>query len=77
MCFIEIKPKMCYPVFFVCFSDRVSLCNSPDYSGTHFVDQAGLKFRDLPVLTLAGLKSMCHHLQATMSFLWVNEYRKF
>jgi hypothetical protein len=25
-----------------------SLCNSPDCPGTHFVDQAGLEFRDQP-----------------------------
>jgi hypothetical protein len=33
---------------FVClFRDRVSLC-SPGCPGTHFVDQAGLKLRNLP-----------------------------
>jgi hypothetical protein len=32
--------------FFV-FRDRVSLC-SPGCPGTHFVDQAGLKLRNLP-----------------------------
>jgi hypothetical protein len=35
-------------VLFVClFRDRVSLC-SPGCPGTHFVDQAGLKLRNLP-----------------------------
>jgi hypothetical protein len=42
----------CFVLFFVflllLFSqDRVSLC-SPGYSGTHFVDQAGLKLRNPP-----------------------------
>jgi hypothetical protein len=49
--------------FFVlfCFSvfrDRVSLC-SPGYPGTHFVDQAGLKLRNLPAsaFRVLGLKA--------------------
>jgi hypothetical protein len=29
------------------FQDRISLC-SPSYPGTHSVDQAGLKLRNLP-----------------------------
>jgi hypothetical protein len=47
-------------LFFVCFvfQDRVSLC-SPGYSGTHSVDQAGLKLRDPPVSAsqVLGLKA--------------------
>ena len=50
--------------FFVClflflfFRDRVSLC-SPGYPGTHFVDQAGLKLRNLPASAsrVLGLKA--------------------
>ena len=43
------------------FQDRISLCNSPGCPGSHFVDQAGLKLRDLPGLQSeiqdqAGLK---------------------
>ena len=34
-------------VLFLFFRDRVSLC-SPDCSGTHSVDQAGLEFRNPP-----------------------------
>ena len=30
------------------FRDRISLCNGPSCSRTHFVDQAGLELRDLP-----------------------------
>jgi hypothetical protein len=36
--------------------DKVSLC-SPGCPGTHFVDQAGLKLRNLP----AGIKGIRHH----------------
>jgi hypothetical protein len=39
---------------FVCFQDRVSLC-SPGCPGTHFVDQAGFKFRDPPASASQGL----------------------
>jgi hypothetical protein len=40
------------------FRDRVSLC-SPGCPGTHSVDQAGLKFRNLPVSAsqVLGLKA--------------------
>jgi hypothetical protein len=44
---------------FVCFfRDRVSLC-SPGYPGTHSVDQAGLKLRNLPASAsqVLGLKA--------------------
>jgi hypothetical protein len=36
-----------FVLFFCCFRDRVSLC-SPGCPGTHSVDQAGLKLRNLP-----------------------------
>jgi hypothetical protein len=44
--------------FFFFFFDRVSLY-SPGYPGTHFVDQAGLKLRNLPASAsqMQGLKS--------------------
>jgi hypothetical protein len=52
--------------FFVCLfvQDRVSLC-SPGCPGTHFVDQAGLKLRNLPASASqsAGIKGMRHHAQ--------------
>jgi hypothetical protein len=40
------------------FGDRVSLC-SPGCPGTHFVDQAGLKLRNLPASgsQVLGLKA--------------------
>ena len=40
------------------FRDKVSLC-SPGCSGTHFVDQAGLKLRNLPASAsqVLGLKA--------------------
>jgi hypothetical protein len=43
---------------FVCFQDRVSL-RSPGCSGTHLVDQAGLKRRNPPasVSGVLGLKA--------------------
>jgi hypothetical protein len=36
-----------YSFFFLVFQDRVPLC-SPGSPGTHSVDQAGLKLRNLP-----------------------------
>jgi hypothetical protein len=51
-CFI----LFCFVFWF--FQDRVSLC-SPGCPGTHFVDQAGLKFRNLPAcLPSAGIKDV-------------------
>jgi hypothetical protein len=43
--------------FFLVFQDRVSLC-SPSCPGTHFVDQAGLEFRNPPASAsrVPGLK---------------------
>jgi hypothetical protein len=41
--------------FFFDFRDRVSLC-SPGCPGTHFVDQAGLEFRNPPASRVLGLK---------------------
>ena len=47
-------------LFFVVFvfKERVSMC-SAGYSGTHFVDQAGLKLRNLPASAsrVLGLKA--------------------
>jgi hypothetical protein len=52
------------------FKDRVSLysCGCP---GTHFVDQAGLKLRNLPASAsqVLGFKSMHHHRPNMMVFL--------
>jgi hypothetical protein len=44
--------------FFLVFRDRISLC-SPGCPGTHFVDQAGLKLRNLPAsaFQVLGLKA--------------------
>jgi hypothetical protein len=39
--------SLCKNLFFFFFWDRVSLCN-PGCLGTHSVDQAGLKLRNLP-----------------------------
>ena len=45
-------------LFVLVFGDRVSLC-SPGCPGTHSVDQAGLKLRNLPVSAsqVLGLKA--------------------
>jgi hypothetical protein len=45
-------------VFVLVFRDRVSLC-SPGYPGTHSVDQAGLKLKNLPAsaFQVLGLKA--------------------
>lgn len=42
---------------------KVSLCNSPGYSGTDFVDQADLKLRDPPYFYLlsSDIKGMYVH----------------
>ena len=34
-------------IFFLFFSDRVSLCNSPACPQTHFVDHAGLELNEI------------------------------
>ena len=49
--------KLFFFFFFFLFWDRVSLC-SPDCPGTHSVDQAGLKLRNLPASAsqVLGLK---------------------
>jgi hypothetical protein len=55
--------------FFVClfsflfFWDRVSLY-SPGCPGTHFVDQAGLKLRNLPASASKVIKGVRHHCPA-------------
>ena len=45
-------------LLFLVFQDMVFLCNSPGCPGTHFVEQAGLKLRDLPASAsrVLGLK---------------------
>jgi hypothetical protein len=40
--------RFCLFVLFCFFQDKVSLC-SPSCPGTHFVDQAGLELRNLPI----------------------------
>ena len=35
------------------FQDRVSLCNSPESPGTHFVDQAGIDLTEICLLLLS------------------------
>jgi hypothetical protein len=51
-----------YFILFWFCRDRVSLC-SPDYPGTHSVDQAGLELRNLPASASlsTGIKGMRHH----------------
>jgi hypothetical protein len=46
-CFDFFVCLFCFYFGFLAFQDRVSLC-SPDYPGTHSVDQAGLELRYLP-----------------------------
>jgi hypothetical protein len=48
----------CLSCFVLFFRDRVSLC-SPGCPGIHFVDQAGLELRNLPVSAsqVLGLKA--------------------
>jgi hypothetical protein len=48
----------CLVWFGLVFQDRISLC-SPGCPGTHFVDQAGLKLRNLPASAsqVLGLKA--------------------
>ena len=45
--------------FVFVFQDRVSLCNSPDCSGTLLVDQASLKLTDLPASASWVLRLRC------------------
>jgi hypothetical protein len=51
--------------------DRVSLC-SPGCPGTHSVDQAGLKLRNLPASTsqVLGLKACATTAWSLGTFLW-------
>jgi hypothetical protein len=55
-------------VYFV-FPDRVSLC-SPGCPGTYFVDQAGLKLRNLPASAsqVLGLKVCATTAQLLLAF---------
>jgi hypothetical protein len=56
--------------FFLVFRDRVSLCSS-GCSGTHFVDQAGLELRNLPVSAsqVLGLKVCATTPSLSFSFM--------
>jgi hypothetical protein len=51
------KKEVLFLFLFLFFQDRVSLCG-PGCPGTHSVDQAGLKLRDLPASAsqMLGLK---------------------
>jgi hypothetical protein len=57
-CLIPRKFFLSFFFIFLFFQDRVSLY-SPDCPGTHFVDQAGLKLRNLPASAsrVLGLKA--------------------
>jgi hypothetical protein len=59
--------NFCFVLFFV-FRDRVSLC-SPGCPGTHSVDQAGFKLRNLPVSAsqVLGLKACATTAQRKIS----------
>ena len=50
--------------------DKVSLC-SPSCPGTHSVDQAGLKLRDLPVSVGAGITVLCSANMSSFIWFWV------
>jgi hypothetical protein len=67
-----------FVIYFICiylfiylfiFQDRVSLC-SPGCPGTHFVDQAGLELRNLPVSAppSAGTEGVRHHARLPCLF---------
>jgi hypothetical protein len=57
-CFGFVWGFLLFVCLFVCFQDRVSLCN-PGCPGTHSVNQASLKLRDPPTSAsqMLGLKS--------------------
>jgi hypothetical protein len=62
--------------FFLVFRDRVSLY-SPGCPGTHFVDQAGLEFRNLPasasqVLGLKAYATMPGSVMLFFCFVFLN-----
>jgi hypothetical protein len=50
---IKLRTFFCFVLFCFVFQDRVSLC-SPGCPGTHFVDQADLKLRNLPASASAS-----------------------
>jgi hypothetical protein len=58
VCFVLFCFHFLFCFVLLCFPDRVSLC-SPGCPGTHFVDQAGLKLRNLPASAsqVLGLKA--------------------
>jgi hypothetical protein len=67
----------CFVLFWLVgfFWDKVFQC-SPGCPGTHSVDQAGLKFRNLPASAsqVLGIKGVCHHCPASgcfkMHWIW-------
>jgi hypothetical protein len=79
---------VCFVLFFVlfCFQDKVSLCR-PVCPGTHYVDQAGLKLKILPVSTsqVLGLKACAttsrkHEVSTFASKIklrvnWINRFK--
>jgi hypothetical protein len=68
---------VCLFVCFFVFQDRVSLY-SPGCPGTHFVDQAGLKLRNLPasasqVLGLKECATTHHRLAGFLIFIGMSD----
>jgi hypothetical protein len=59
---------MWFVCLFVCFQDRVSLC-SPGCPGTHSVDQAGPKLRNLPASA-----SQVLGLKVCVTTAWLKRY---
>lgn len=53
-----------FVLLFVClFGDKIYLCNSPWWPGTHLLDQSGHKLTEihLPLPPSPGIQGMCHH----------------
>jgi hypothetical protein len=61
---------------YIVFWDRVSQCNSPGCSGTHFVDQAGLKLRNPPASAspVLGLRRAPPVPGYKLDFGWDTQY---
>ena len=68
-----------FPFFFflLFFLDRVSLY-SPGFPGTHFVDQAGLKLRNLPASAsqVLGLKVCATTARLTITFIKITTFAR-